>query len=494
MTRPERLLSIAQPLVFTAAVLLSRFAGIATTPGALIRPLIVGVAISGVTLVIARVLVRDWNWAALVSSLFILVTLREALPAGVLAGFVIWWLVIAFVRGRSGRRPLPAGTPAFVARASGIYSLAFLGIAAWGGWAASTSQPQVDIPAYSAPGVGGPNIYLLLLDGYPRADTLRLFGIDNEPFIHSLEDVGFNVSDNARSNYNKTWLTMASFLNGAYIEDLLVGDEIPADDAGQIRWLHSLMNEGSFIDLLRRRGYTIRTIPPPITSAALTAADDYVDNGHLTEFEASILWSSPWSTLFRDQVTPFFLSSVEATVTDGLATTVRFATTDRKTPQFVLSHVHSPHPPFALHAPGATAPAAMECFPATCSLWQSTIGELSISRDQYRAALTGQIQELDAAVLRVVRQMAEADPDAVIILMSDHGLRYSLEDRSEQFRSFLAVRSPGVESLFADDESPVNILRNAAAAYFGADLEALPYRAWWSDWAFTLRLTPFQPD
>ena len=82
-----------------------------------------------------------------------------------------------------------------------------------------------------------------------------------------------------------------------------------------------------------------------------------------------------------------------------------------------------------------------------------------------------------------------ADPDAVVVLWSDHGLRYSLSNTDEHFKSFLAARTPGADGLLRD-QSPVNLLREIFANYLGADSPALPYRAWLSDWDITLDLSP----
>ena len=71
-------------------------------------------------------------------------------------------------------------------------------------------------------------MYVILLDGYPRADTLQeTFGIDNTAFTADLEDRGFTVSDGARANYNKTWLTLASMFNGSYVDRMLVDGQVP---------------------------------------------------------------------------------------------------------------------------------------------------------------------------------------------------------------------------------------------------------------------------
>ena len=104
----------------------------------------------------------------------------------------------------------------------------------------------------------------------------------------------------SRSNYNKTWLTYASMLNGAYISDLLGDQPIPPDDPSHIRWLAALMNRGALLDVAWQRGYEITSIPPPIATAAPTAVDKYDDGGMVTEFEAKIIWESPFARFLKD--------------------------------------------------------------------------------------------------------------------------------------------------------------------------------------------------
>ena len=54
-----------------------------------------------------------------------------------------------------------------------------------------------------------PNIYILLLDGYPRADTLaERYDFDNRPFLEELRDRGFDVAERSRTNYMFTQLVL----------------------------------------------------------------------------------------------------------------------------------------------------------------------------------------------------------------------------------------------------------------------------------------------
>ena len=82
-------------------------------------------------------------------------------------------------------------------------------------------------------GDGGPNIYAIMLDGYPRDDTLlEPFGFDNSEFLDQLRQLDFNVSSRARANYNKTWPALAAMFNGKYADEMLPDGDVPLE-AGQ---------------------------------------------------------------------------------------------------------------------------------------------------------------------------------------------------------------------------------------------------------------------
>ena len=63
-----------------------------------------------------------------------------------------------------------------------------------------------------------PDIYVILLDGYARADVLsEYYGFDNGPFIQGLERRGFQVGAASEANYTWTFLSLASTLNMDYL-------------------------------------------------------------------------------------------------------------------------------------------------------------------------------------------------------------------------------------------------------------------------------------
>jgi hypothetical protein len=417
---------------------------------------------------------------------------REAIPTGVAAAVLLWWTLVWSLRKIKHLERSPMRIPVFLGRAAAYYSVAFLAISAYGAWAAANAGPVLNRPQYGVPDAAGPNVYLILLDGYPRTDTLRdTFGFDNRPFEAELAELGFAVSSDSVSNYNKTWLTLGSMLNGQYI-DTMLASEPPAAMQDQLRWLYSIVNESAMLDTFRGAGYTIRAIPGPFTSTALTSADQYIDRGYVNEFEAQLLWNAPWIGLVRDPLIAFLADNQERMVRDGLDTVVDLArASDAR--QLVLAHIQSPHTPFVLQSDSTERDVIPECFPRRCTFWHSTIEGMAMPFDDFADGLRAQIAALNTLVLQSLGKMVEADPDAVIIVMSDHGSRYSLADMPEHFRTFFAARTPGREGMFQPDESPVNILRVISQQYLGSETPRLEYRAWLGDWSSYLALEPYVP-
>jgi hypothetical protein len=486
---------LAQPFLFTVGAIFSRYVALPTTPDTLTRPIVVSLVVAAVILVVLGMISRNWTLAAMLSGALMLFTFRVAMFALVIFALCAWWILISILRRLSKRPPPRKSTLTFLGRATGILSIAYIAVMGASVWIATfDAVPQFQYATYADRGIGGPNIYLLLLDGYPRADTLSgTFSIANEAFYSDLSAMEFDVAVDARANYNKTWTTMASVLNGAYVDSMMGGRDASDSPTGQIRWLQSMINNAGLLDVLRDRGYVIRAIPQPFRSTAMTSADDYIDHGHITEFEGHLINFAPWALAVPDLVRAFLADAQEAGIRDDLETTAATAADRTERPQFVLAHIQNPHTPFVLHEDDVPRPDLPDCIPGGCALWNATIQETETDIATYRHALQVQLDELNSLVVDTVARIVRDDPEAVVILMSDHGLRYSLVDIPEHYRIFLAARTPGQQTVFDDDESPVNVLRALFASYFGTDLAPLPYQAWGSPWTSPLDLAPIDP-
>ena len=479
------------PLLVGAAVVISRVNAVPSAPSAIWRPLLITLAATAVLLIATRVVTRNRFFAAILTSAFVLFSFRELLPAATLVAALIWAGLMRLIGNRSSGPARSARLQA-IARVTSVISLATVFVTAATVAVQFLSGPRVLAPSFTVRGTGGPNVYVLMLDGYPRADTLTTtFDFDNEAFLTGLETRDFDVAEEAHANYRKTWVTLATMFNGTYVDDLLAGQNPPPTGNGQIRWLGELIGRSAMLDPFRMRGYRIATIPSSFTSAALTTADVTYDSGAISELEANILNRSPWTIVFREPVASLLARAHADSVRATFRLTAEIAESAEAKPMVVFAHVLSPHTPFVVHEKSPTLAA---CFPQSCSVWSATMDEIGYGFEEYREGFLKEVAAVNALVLDTADRVIAADPSAVIIVMSDHGSRYTLGDEAEHFRSFFAARVPGTPAVFPDDESPVNVFRRLAAELFETDTETLPYRAWLSEWCCPLTMSPFDPS
>ncbi len=135
------------------------------------------------------------------------------MPLLALLGVIV--LLLALLAAMSRRQGLDAVPWELMTRALNGISLILLAVALVG---ASVSGALTPIPTRA--GFGGktaigelPDIFFIMLDGHPRADTLKNdFDYDITPFLNEMERLGFAVADNSHSNYNATLLTVTSMI------------------------------------------------------------------------------------------------------------------------------------------------------------------------------------------------------------------------------------------------------------------------------------------
>ena len=82
-----------------------------------------------------------------------------------------------------------------------------------------------------------PDIYYIILDGYPRRDALVDF--DNTSFIRELERRGFYVASEAISNYDYSITSISSSLNMSYLDDVGRRTPLTKDDLVDISQYHA---------------------------------------------------------------------------------------------------------------------------------------------------------------------------------------------------------------------------------------------------------------
>jgi hypothetical protein len=481
----ERVLTLLYPAAFGIAYVVLTLSSLPTTLWDLIRPsVIVGGAAIMLTICLSLLLRSRHRGAIAASALIVAASAPFILAAALGAGVAV--VVLQLVRRAWTVGAIRSASAPMVSRGVGVYASSFLLVAAIvSGPAALGSVPTADRAPLGQPGAY-PNIYLMLLDGYPRGDVLAsLFGHDNQPFETELSQRGFMVASEGHSNYAHSWVTMTSMLHGEFIDDipgLLPPSDAPPD---QFRSLMAALNDGQMIDLLREHGYEIATIPPPFRSLSLSTADRYLDGGQLTDFEYQLLAHSQLGRLLIDVFPDFLVDQQRDRFQSTLRRVEALAQETGERPRFLLAHIFSPpHAPLVYGADGEELPLA-DCVPDTCRLWE-------YPEDAW-TGLGDQVTYLNSRLIPTIDRIINADPRAVIVLMADHGARRSPTDLGEYFHAFFAARTPG-EDPFPQDSDPVNVLRRLADAYMATDLGALPYQSWYSPVLNRpLNLAPYPP-
>jgi hypothetical protein len=315
-----------------------------------------------------------------------------------------------------------------------------------------------------------PDIYYMILDGYARADTLRdLYKYDNSEFLSQLEDLGFWVADESRSNYTQTGLSLASSLNFDYLTNLASDLDPESDDR---RPLSHLMRDNRIHKLLKGVGYT---------TVHLSTGYWPVD-----ESKADVVFKAFWPyqgfSRFIFERTPIPSLLVCLGLRKGGHETRLFTqlnnltALDSSTPTFVLAHYMCPHPPFVLGEVRGNPNIARSINDGA-----DMVGEGLLTREEYVWNYREQVRIFSQMVLEKIELiLKDSQRPKIIILQGDHGpasllgarvpSRESLDERHSILNAYLF---PGENDQLYPSISPVNTFRILLNSYFGTRLPLL---------------------
>jgi hypothetical protein len=319
-----------------------------------------------------------------------------------------------------------------------------------------------------------PDIYVILMDGYPRADVLsRLFGIDNLPFIEELQGLGFDVAPRSHSNYVFTQLTLASMFQMRHLDQIPSLAPLIGITGGQVNPLRDALMQGKAFTALHAAGYQIvATLPGYDTVALRGVADRVLEHGEMNDLERDVLkrtWLLDPLALLLPGIFTFPQHDRILNQFDDLE---RLATESRDAPMFAWIHVPAPHLPLVLDAQGGPLVLEPRRFdPPTPAGFGFTDAELA-------AAYADELSYLNARLLTAIRlvQSSNGRPDPVIIVMSDHGYYYDPTDLQARFGNFFAASTPQLPGLLAEGPTPVNLMPILLNGYLGTNFPRSPDR------------------
>lgn len=436
------------------------------------RPLLAAALFAMAIQALATVVLRDRDRGAHVALFAVLLAIGPAIAALALVAYILVGVLLA-VRRRRGAAPVRWRRSTTILNAVGavllvtsVSSVALAG-ALWP--AGGTDRAE-----RGNGGDGLPDLYVVLLDGYPRADTLATdLGLDNGSFLQAMGGLGFDLAPRSRANYPMTLATLASMLNARQLPAMV--PDPPDDIAAQYRLLTRLINEASETDALRAAGYEIVSVPSEFTEAALLSADRVLDSGQMTTFEMALVESGTLGLVGAGE--SLILDHHRERVRASFRTLGELAAERDAAPKLVLAHILAPHPPIAFSRTGEAAP-PLACPTPSCSPFSfgDEYGERFVGpmRDQI-----GWLNDTVLATVREIQSRSERPP--VIVMFSDHGLRTDPTDRDEMFRTLFLASTPGRTAVFPDDVTPVNLIARLRNAYTGGGAALATEESYWVD-------------
>ena len=488
--------------IMVGAFVLNAWVAAAVSPYAAVRTLVVAVAaVSALVLVLGLISGRRWQSAGLiVAGIAVAISgfhVDIASVGGRIGGWTgLVWIgavvaLIAVVLRFLWRFVRSPGGLERMTRLLNQGAAILLAVVLLTGWADGAISAAVDeIAAANARGTlasarepvaaSSPDIYVILLDGYPRADTLLdRYNLDNSTFLDRLEGLGFEVADASRTNYMFTQLVLLSMLHMKHADAVELDG--PTDTVAHInRTVRAAINESPAIDLLHEHGYSITASSPGYESVVLRQADTFLDSGGVNEFERHLLRR----TLLIDIIgflAPSWLPNEHRNRVHSNFRDLRMvARSESDHPRFTFVHVASPHAPNVFRTDGSPIPVSNPR-----ALYGDTPELMGISRSEFAAQVRGQVTYLNSITLAAVEEVLQVSAEPpVIVVMSDHGTRMDVTygdpsdpDLGERMGNLFAAYTPGRDGLFGEGITPVNVLPIIFNTYLGTHLACQPDHA-----------------
>jgi hypothetical protein len=465
------------PLLIALLAVLDAAVSAGEPLAAMVRPILVVLALALLVFGVSLAVARERHRAAFVTA-FALALLLWLPVLAIALGLVI---IIPASQALLRRRPLPAVPWPGISRVANVIAIVAavlaVGTAAFGGLLAPT--PGITAARVDTAPRAEPDIYVIVLDGHPRWDTVDALGGDGGAFVAALEGEGLEVARASRSLYNMSALSLASMVDMRTVQDAAAARGVGGTDSrAHARLMSDVISSGAALDRLHAAGYEVVAIPSESTSTAVLGADRLLDGGQLNELETTILSGSLLRWVLPGPVRSFVGQQRRDRLDTALRDVVALAAERSPHPRFVLAHLALPHLPPTIDNAGGPVD-GWPCFPQACDA--DTLG-WNQPLDARRTAELANVAAIDARVVEAVRAIRAASAsEPVIVLMSDHGARLDPADHEEMFRSLFAASTPGHAGLFGDDVVVGNLMQGLLGAYAGDVHPSVPETSYWLD-------------
>jgi hypothetical protein len=470
----------------------------------ILAPLVIALVFAAVVFGITRLLVKKIEQAAIISSVFILLSFSYSRLLEAINGFPAWmhtvipsdvvlyicsvllliltvYLISRYTKNLLAVNKLLTFLSTFLIVVSLITIISF-----------ELETKRIVTPVKedvviktqknSTPAQNAPDIYYFIFDRYAGPKSLKEeYAFDNSKFLNLLKQKGFYIAENAKTNYPKTFLSLGSSFNMEYLDALT--KQTNGGKSADESLVTPLIRNGKIIQFLKERGYVIVNIGPKtwtptsmnpnadknfiMPSGTYMGADIFTTGFLNTTIAGPILQKLLHNPLDVSQdpnnnehrnVALYEIKAVEQAITI-------------QGPKFVFVHILLPHDPFV--------------FDKNCT----PISEITVNQHDHIYNYLNQLQCANLKIeklMNAIIKMSKTPP--VIILQSDEGpfpMKEPVDDKQswgqasdtalrEKFPILNAYYFPNAStSALYDSITPVNSFRVLFNTYFGTDYPLL---------------------
>ncbi len=460
-------------------------------PGDMVPMLLIFLGMDAVVPLLSLIVLRSFPKAGLFSSLFMMAAVNSGLIGGIckrlIPGFrdryillalaILLLLLLLVIR----KKKVPATELCLVLSILfGVLTVVQIIPAAPTLWKQITFHRQesaIDPETVEFQGDQRPNVYYFLVDEYGGSENLeRYYDFDNQEFLSFLDEHHFNVSGTTK-NTESIWTVsiMPNLLNMDYI----------VDDRTENKGAY--MDRSNIVEMFHHNGYQVNLIDHlnfvGDSDCHVLSPRQFPDTISKYIFRNSVLSQIPQLRKPMNRILGLHSEWEEARVLQTMFGLMETCTDYvGAQPTLTVSYVQCPHYPFLFDAAGNISPKKPD------------FANKSIYLDQ--------LTYLNTVLEQSISGVLDKDPDAIIIVQSDHGARYpgqmllynggpdyDPELETPYMQNALNCVYVGGKTLDIEGLSGINTLRTVMNQEFGTDFPMLEqptgYTCYGKSWADT---------
>ena len=332
-----------------------------------------------------------------------------------------------------------------------------------------------------------PNVYYIILDGYPRNDVLKKhLDFDNSEFIDFLKQREFYVAENSYSNYSLSSTSIPATMNMNYINFL--ADELGEDSRSYDPLLgkdFGLYADNQVIKNFKSMGYKVAkigSVPMYLHEMPLADLSLCYKSIHLMD-------NRLFDTVARTSMIGYFIErwseDMQRQIILCAFEELPKISSYYEEPVFAWSHIMIPHFPLIFGADGEpVTPGESLLVMNNPHLFEGTDSSWNIKQQFLQ-----QLQFANKKSIKLIDKILENEKQSIIIIQSDHGSAFDVnlhdptdDDVHQRLSNINAIYFPDEKprEILMNDLTNVNTFRIVFNSYFGSDYDILEDKIYWN--------------